>query len=125
MLAPGHRLNNDRQIKALIRSGQSFFLPQIIIKYKFYGEKQKTKAAFVVSTKVDKRAVARNRIARRLREAFRALLPGLENGYLVLIIAKKSILDLDYHDLKKQLIFAFSRLRMYNKRPERTRSKKL
>ena len=91
MLARGHRLTNDKEIKALVRTGQTFFLSQMLIKYRFYGPDKKTKVAFVVSTKIDKRAVIRNRVARRLREAFRALLPDIKNGYLVLIIAKKNI----------------------------------
>jgi|SRR3989344_8810677 len=114
MLARGHRLTNDKEIKALVRTGQTFFLSQMLIKYRFYGPDKKTKVAFVVSTKIDKRAVIRNRVARRLREAFRALLPDIKNGYLVLIIAKKSILDLEYNEIKKQLIFALSRIRIYH-----------
>ena len=60
-------------------------------------DKIPTKAGFVVSKKIHKRAVKRNKIKRRLREIY--LLSEKENNNLqkalsVIFIAKSSILDL-------------------------------
>ncbi len=46
---------------------------------------------FVVSAKVDKRATARNRIKRLLREAVRSMLPELVRGVDCVIVARQSM----------------------------------
>ena len=114
MLPKENRLHLDKEIKDLVKSGQSFFLPELVIKYKANHE-HISKVGFIVSTKVDKKAVVRNKVARQLREVVRELIPELKTGYSVLIIAKKKILELDFTSLKKQISFAFEKTRLYNK----------
>lgn len=113
MLAKTNRLHTDKEIKDLIKTGRVFFLPQFTIKFKF-NKTANTKFAFVVSTKVDKRAVVRHKLARRLREVARVLLPQIKGGYSIIIIAKKSALGLELSQLKQQLIFAFTKIKLYN-----------
>ncbi|MBT6691739.1 ribonuclease P protein component [Candidatus Parcubacteria bacterium] len=114
MLPKANRLHQDKEIKRLAQTGKTFFLPQLIIKHSDNKE-DAVKIGFVISTKVDKRAVVRNKLARRLREAVKKLLPRIKTGTSVLIIAKKQALELDFAQLEKQLDFAFSKIRIYNK----------
>lgn len=114
MLPKENRLHTDKEIKDLLKSGQTFFLPEMVIKYKANKE-DITKIGFIVSTKVDKKAVVRNKVARQFREVIRELLPQLKTGYSVLIIAKKKVLELDFSTIKKQINFAFDKIRLYNK----------
>ena len=114
MLPQTNRLNKDKEIKGLVQTGKAFFLPQLVIKYKKVKEKE-LKIGFVVSTKVDKRAVVRNKLKRQLREIVHKLLLDLESGYHVILIAKSSALELNYTELTKQVIFAFSKIKIYNK----------
>ena len=60
--------------------------------------------AFLVSKKLDKRAVVRNKIKRRLSEAVRSLLPQVKAGQAVIILAKKEILKASYQDLKRSCL---------------------
>lgn len=66
-----------------------------------------TKAGFVVSKKVHKRAVKRNKIKRRLREIYYSLqrlneLPDkVQNSVSVVIIAKSAALNADFDELRK------------------------
>lgn len=53
--------------------------------------------AFVVATAVDKRATARNRMKRLLRESVRALLPTMRRGADVVLVAKKGLPDTQKH----------------------------
>ncbi|KKP91845.1 MAG: Ribonuclease P protein component [Parcubacteria group bacterium GW2011_GWA2_36_10] len=117
MLPKLHRLHQDQEIKSLTRAGQTFFLPQFIFKYQKNQEKI-SKFAFVVSTKVDKRAVARNLLKRRMRAVVKDLLPNLATGFSVLIIAKKQALELDFQAITKQFIFAFTKSKLYVNRPK-------
>ena len=114
MLPKANRLHKDKEIKRLAQTGKTFFLPQLIIKH-LENKEGVTKIGFVVSTKVDKRAVVRNKLARQLREATKGFLPKLLPGHSVLIIAKKQALELEFAELKKQLDFAFSKIKIYNK----------
>jgi ribonuclease P protein component len=49
--------------------------------------------AFVVSTAVDRRATARNRMKRLLRESVRALLPRVQSKVDAVVVAKKGLPD--------------------------------
>lgn len=114
MLPKENRLHKDQEIKDLAKSGKTFFLPEMVLKYKA-NQTDDVKVGFIVSTRVDKRAVIRNKLVRRLREAVKELLPKLRKGHSLLIIAKKRALDLDFATLKKQLDFAFTKAKLYNK----------
>lgn len=114
MLPKANRLNQDKDIKKVVSKGQTFFLPQFVFKY-LENSEDATKVGFIVSTKVDKKAVARNRLARQMREAASQLLPDLKPGYSVLVIAKRPALELDFATIVKQFTFAFSKIKIYNK----------
>ena len=112
MLPKQNRLHKETEIKRLVKSGKTFFLPQLVVKY--LGNKEDiVKFGFVVSTKVDKRAVVRNKLLRHLREASRSLVPKLKPGYSILVIAKKQALELNYKELDKQLKFALEKIKLF------------
>ena len=115
MLPKAQRVHQDQDIKRLIQTGKTFFLPQLTIKY-LTNKEGLTKVGFIVSTKVDKSAVVRHQLTRHLREASRTLLKDLKPGYSLLIIAKKSALTLSFQELVGQLVFAFSQMKIYNKK---------
>ncbi len=112
MLPKKFRLHADNDIKRLVRGGKTFFLPQLTLKYQVNDQKT-LRLGFVVSTKVDKKAVIRNKVKRRMREALRAELDNIKNGNDLLFIAKKSCIDLSLVDLKKQIQFALKTTHLY------------
>lgn len=59
--------------------------------------------AFLVSTKVSKRAVDRNKVKRRLREIVRSLLPDTAPGVDVVFLTKKDILTKSYSEIEKSV----------------------
>ena len=59
--------------------------------------------AVVVSTKVHKRAVVRNRVRRQIQAAFQTLLPQLKSGKLIVITVKASAVECDYYEFLQQL----------------------
>ncbi|MCB9803073.1 ribonuclease P protein component [Candidatus Nomurabacteria bacterium] len=113
MLSKNNRLQKDKEIKSLIEKGQTFFLPQFVIKYQ-KNKENTPRFAFVISTKVDKRAVVRNRLKRQLREAIREFLPRI-TGFDVLVIVKKSALELDFATISKQMEFALTKIGLLKK----------
>ena len=57
----------------------------------------------MVSKKVSKKAVVRNRIRRQIREAYRLQMDGFASGVDCIIIAKGSCVNGEYKDLYKSL----------------------
>lgn len=112
MLPATHRLHKQTEIKSLIQTGQTFFLSEFIFKFA-KNKEESTKIGFVVSTKVDKNAVGRNRLKRQMREAIGSFLPDIKPGYSILIIAKKQALDLDFAAIVKQFKFAATKIKIY------------
>jgi len=112
MLAKKNRLYKDKEIKELLKKGQTIFLPEFIIKHK--SNKEEVKVGFIISTKVDKKAVQRNLLKRRLREVMRGLLPRIKSKHSLLIIAKKPAVKLKITEIKSRLMVAFSKKNIYN-----------
>lgn len=63
---------------------------------------------FIVSKRLGK-AVVRNRLRRRLREAVRTIHPQMKPGYDVVIIARLPSLSLSYGELRQALLEATQR----------------
>ncbi len=65
------------------------------------------KVAFVVSKKIDKRAVVRNLIKRRMRAAYQEILKSdnieLNRWMSMIFVAKSSCLDADYQTILHQM----------------------
>jgi ribonuclease P protein component len=59
---------------------------------------------FIISKKISKRAVDRNRIKRLLAEAVRQNLDKFQNGFRGVFLVKKNILGIDFETIKKELI---------------------
>ncbi len=113
MLPKEYRINTEKDIKRLVQKGKTFFLAEVVIKY-LKNDEGFFRFGFVTSTKVDKKAVTRNLLKRRLRSIAADNLGKEKIGYDLIIIANKKALKLDFVDLKKQLNFAFSQIRNYN-----------
>lgn len=75
-----HRLKSRKRIGLLFQDGKSLFKypVKLIWRMEFDEEKAGVQVAFSVPKKKFKRAVARNRVKRQLREVWRLQKPGLE-----------------------------------------------
>ncbi len=97
MLPPKHRLAKTTEITTVTTRGRRFFNPLFALKVVFKPDAL-PRFAFVVSTKVSKRAVVRNRIRRVLRETVQVHLVDLKPGDYVVIV-KASAVGLENKDL--------------------------
>ncbi len=78
-----------------------------------------TRVGFVVSKKVHKRAIRRNRIKRILRENIRLIIKNdsenLINNYQSLIfVAKPSLLDKNFLEIKKNILTLLNKIAIKN-----------
>ena len=74
----------------------------LIIKYK-KNNTNENRIHIVVSLKVSKKAVVRNKIKRRIREILREIKPHLPTGYDMLIITNKDIIGKKYGEIRNNL----------------------
>lgn len=78
------------------------------LKYKAFSEFP-SKISVVVSKKVEKSAVGRNKLKRRIYEAVQKSSKKLEKAYVLMIFPKKTALSLDYKDLEVELLSVFKK----------------
>ena len=99
MLKKTFRLSSSKDIKTTSLRGRSFFSPYFVVKYIAAPSPRFT---VIVSTKVSKRAVERNRIKRIVREAIRHSLPAYKPGDYVVIVKVRAA-GKTAADIKQQL----------------------
>lgn len=66
-------------------------------------ENQPSRFGFIISTKIHKKAVKRNRAKRLLSEAIIDLSPKINPGFDVIFLAKKKIIEADFKEIKKEV----------------------
>ena len=109
MLSRAHRLADRAAIRTLLSSRQRCWLPLVGLRIS-RTNRTTLRFVFIISTKVSKRAVERNRIRRHLREGIRQLLPQLASGHDVAIIATPAAKGASGPHLREQLTRAALRL---------------
>jgi ribonuclease P protein component len=101
MLKKKHRLAKDSAVKTALKTGRGFFNPDLSVKFL---PSTVSRFTVVVSTKVDKRAVKRNRLKRIFREYIKQKFLGLRPGDYVIMLkpvaAKKPEAEVlkNFHD---------------------------
>lgn len=100
MLPVPNRLPKEkfRELK-LARPEQASYLAIL----KAENKEESSRFGIVVSTKISKLAVDRNRIKRQMRSAIKSLLPKLKANYDILILTKRNILDATDEVITKDL----------------------
>lgn len=98
-------------IKALELAKNEKFFPTKEDVEKF---KNQLKLAISVGVKVHKSAVKRNRARRQVREVLRLLLQekAIKNGYYILVVAKKDILNKGYAEISQELKVLLSKAKV-------------
>ena len=81
------RLAKNKDVKAVFARGRTFFSPLMNVKFVAASQSRFT---VVVSTKVSKKAVARNRLKRIIREFLRKNLGSLAGGDYAVILKPKA-----------------------------------
>ena len=101
MISVRHRFHGYGGVRAVYRDGKTVRGPMMSIKYMDRGKKSGYRAAVVVSKKVHKSAVARNRVRRRIYEIIRQADSELTTQKdFVLTVFSERVIDLDAQKLR-------------------------
>ena len=104
MIARNHRFHGRSSLKPVYERGRTVRGTGIAVRFLLNERRPRYRAAVVVSKKVHKSAVARNRIRRRIFEILRTSLPDNTPAYdLVVTIFSEKVSELSPEQLHKEL----------------------
>ena len=110
MLSKENRMKKTKDFALMSTKGRSIYGPLSTMRVRASGNG--LKVSFVVSTKVFKKSVDRNRARRRFRAAFRELLDKAPQNFQIMFILKPESLKAEYSLIKSEFE------RMLSKIPE-------
>lgn len=104
MLPKAHRLTKQKDFDYILKNGKPLFSQSFIIKI-VKNNLTINRCGFIISKKISKKAVIRNKLKRQLREIIRQQLNFLKTGYDLIIIVKKNtnIINKNYQQLISEI----------------------
>ena len=100
MLAYKNRFHGHGSLRYVMKNGQINRGRFFVIKHTVNRKRLHPRVSIIVSKKISKRAVERNRIRRRLYEQFRSFLPDIpEHTDIACIVTSKEVLKVEHQIL--------------------------
>ncbi|MGZ6004851.1 MAG: ribonuclease P protein component [Candidatus Saccharimonadales bacterium] len=120
MLASRNRFHGLNSLRSVYKYGQALRRQQFNLRYNLNPKRQTYRCAVVVSKKVEKSAVRRNRIRRRVFEAVRLLAPRITKPYdIVISVYSASVTDLASSQLHQQIEELLATAGIIDAKPQR------
>jgi len=104
-------LRKKKEFDQVFASGHSFYSPILGIKA-HKNKLELNRFGIIISTKISKKAVIRNRLRRQIREILRHSLPKTENNYDLVIIVLDKIIGKEFGEIKEVLLKTYQSLRL-------------
>lgn len=102
MIRKVHRFHGHNSLNFVYRNGKTVRGPLTALKYITNPNRKHYRLAIVVSKKVSKSAVVRNRIRRRLYEAFRAQEPRMQRPYdMVVTVFSENVQSIPAEEIER------------------------
>ncbi len=108
MLPFENRIKKRRDFERILKEGKLLYSEILTIKF-LENNLNLIRFGFVVSKKISKKAVTRNKIKRKLREQIRLRLIKFKKGFDLIIIAKKNIIGKESKDIGRVIEELFSK----------------
>ena len=111
MLPKINRIAKKPEITAIFKNGRLFKNRNLNLRV-LKNNLNLCRFIFIVSNKVAKKAVRRNKIKRWLREIVYKTLDKFNAGYDIMLVARPSIINQDFKDLNEELLASFSKMKI-------------
>lgn len=108
MLSAINRLSSRGDFSRLFSKGRAVHAAGVTLKTITNG-RESCRVGFVVSTKVSKKAVVRNRLRRRLREAVRAHLGKIKPGYDLVFITRPEMREATFAEVTQAVAYLLTK----------------
>lgn len=96
-----YRIRKNTEFKKIYKSGKNYWNRNIIL-YCMKNDINETRAGFTISKKMGN-AVTRNKIKRRMKEAYKRNFFDLKSGYDLIFIPKKHIVNISFGELENSI----------------------
>ena len=103
MIARIFRISRKKDFDLILKSKLKFYSKNFVLRYTRNGL-DKSRFCVVVSKKISKRAVDRNRIRRRMYEILRTNYDKIKIGFDFMIFAKSGALTAGFKEMQEELI---------------------
>jgi ribonuclease P protein component len=115
MLPRNYRFPLRKELKRIKKSGKRTISPNFSLLTENRKDQEKPLVAIIVSSKVSKKAVSRNKIKRQMNACLRELIKDIDQNTNLVFFVKKKALLLNYIDLKKSIIELFKKSGVFKK----------
>ena len=110
-----HRLKSNDDFQNVFKNGKSFANRQLVLYYlpkqgQFY-----FRVGFSISKKIGN-AVKRNKLKRLFREVIHEIEQDIKPSFDFVIIARKPVKEMNYHEIKKSMIHLLSKSKLMLKK---------
>jgi ribonuclease P protein component len=116
MLPQKNRLHLQRDIERVQKTGRATRGELFSLRFSS-GQSEVSRFCFIVSKKVSKKAVERNRVVRWARESVGGLLPALIGVYDVIIYAQRGVSFYSFQLCEKEILSLLQRANILRPRP--------
>lgn len=97
-----YRLRKNMEFKKVYSGGKNYWNRNLIL-YIRKNKLDESRYGITITKKIGN-AVVRNKIRRRIKEVYRLNLYRIKNGYDLIFIPKKNVVDLPYKELESAVI---------------------
>jgi len=106
------KLTKNKEFEKIYKNGKSSFNKLLGIKT-IKSDNKKARFGIIVSTKISKKAVERNKIKRQIREILRKELRKIKENIECVIITRPEILNKKYREIEQSIQNNLRRLNLY------------
>lgn len=103
MLPKKNRITQKKDFEHMLKQSITINNKFFVVKYK-PNHLDLSRFAFIISNKISKKAVERNKIRRRMREIIRTNIEFIPKGFDIIFLTKRNILSIDFPNLTKEII---------------------
>lgn len=96
-----YRLRKDMEFKKVYNTGKNYYNRNLIL-YIRKNNLEETRVGYTITKKIGN-AVIRNNIRRRMKEIYRLRFHSLKQGYDLIFIPKKNVVDISYKELESAM----------------------
>lgn len=97
-----YRLRKNMEFKKVYSGGKNYWNRNLIL-YVRKNKLDNSRVGFTITKKIGN-AVVRNKIRRRMKEIYRLRLGNIKNGYDLIFIPKKNVIDISYKELESAMV---------------------
>lgn len=115
MLPKLHRLSGF-SLPRLLKSAVVFSSPELLIKFSSAATKN-SQVGFIISSKIIRLAVNRNRLKRQMRQAVNSLLSQIKPRQAILIFAKKALVGKSFGAIFKLIYLGLKQANLIYEKP--------